>query len=84
MSKPTDIESLAGICGDFPFDLSQLRALLHRLDDLKARRLDKTDDGSIDPKMWQRVNLITTALGDFVWAVECIENDGDPDDFIPF
>ncbi len=84
MSKPTDIEVLAGICGDFPFDLSHLMALLRRLDELKMRRVDKSDDGTIDTKMWKRVNLVTTALGDFAWAVECIENDGDPDDFIPF
>lgn len=84
MSKPTDIEVLAKIFEDFPLDLAQLMEAHKRLDNLVFCRDARHEDGSIDPKMWQRARLLTNALNDLVWVVNCIETDGDPDDFIPF
>ena len=84
MSKPTDIEVLADIFEHFPLDLSSIKTAHEKLDSLMYKRHLRQDDGTIDPVMWSRLRLLTTAVNDLAWVITCIETEGDPDDFIPF
>lgn len=88
MSKPTDIEVLSKIYEDFPIESSTLVALHKRLRDIVGKAQNGPPhgdaDGTIDAVTWKRARLLASAMNDFAWAVDCIESDGDPDDFIPF
>lgn len=84
MSKSSDIEVMTGIFENFPLDLSSIKTAHENLDSLMHKRYLKQDDGTIDPAMWSRLRLLTTAVNDLAWVISCIETEGDPDDYIPF
>lgn len=89
MSKPTDIEVLAKIYEDFPLDSRTLSSLHQRLlQDVVGKAQNGPPhgeaDGTIDEVTWKRARLLAMAMRDLVFAIECIEQETDPDDFIPF
>jgi hypothetical protein len=85
----TDLETFAAIVADFPFDTERLDSLHGRLDALLNKTQNNgwtfsTADKTIDQKSWLRLRVLTWAIRDLVAAMDLIERDGDPDEFIPF
>lgn len=84
MHVMTDDETYAAICADFPFDSAALAALHARLENLKTRINSCTADGTIDKVNRLRIFILTAAIRDLRDAMVMVENDGDPEEFIPF
>ena len=83
----TDAETYAAICADFPFDTATLKVLSERLQALREKvkpRFHSNADGTIAEVDWQRLNILSLAMRDLAAAMEMVETDGNPDDWIPF
>lgn len=80
----TNAETFAAICADFPFSADALDAIQVRLDNLLRTVQSRSRDGTISEMDQKRLQLLVWTMRDLVKAMRVIEQDGNPDDLIPF